>query len=51
MDSRIEAFRGAIEELAGEIETLRRGIVEVRALYKINLGVLNIVNTPEKPEL
>ena len=47
LDSQIEAHREIIRELDRKLATLEEGIDHLRALYKVNMRVLNIVNAPE----
>ena len=48
LDSQIQAFRELEKEYRQRLADMEEAITNLKALYQINMRVLNIVNSPEK---
>jgi hypothetical protein len=48
LDSQIESFRALEQEYRSTLNEMSEVIIQLRALYQINMRVLNIVNAPDK---
>ena len=48
LDGQIEALRKLVDEFGGKLATLEQALDQFRALYKINMKLINLINAPDK---